>query len=284
MDGLERLTYRGAGVDLAADAAGPVDAPTILFLHGSGQARQSWRKAVREAVSRGYRAISLDLRGHGESDWSPDGTYHVDIICDDIRLVVEQIGGAPALVGTSTGALVSMAIAASPPPPVRAAVLIDISPNPQIEGIEQIRDFMGSARHGFASLEEVADAVASFMPQRARPKDTSGLERNLRQRDGRYYWHWDPAIFDQMAGTPAHIERSLKLMHRAAETLSVPVMLVRGGSSSVVSPEGAREFLDLVPHADFADIAGAHHMVAGDANDAFNDAVFAFLGKLDRLD
>jgi pimeloyl-ACP methyl ester carboxylesterase len=55
--------------------------------------------------------------------------------------------------------------------------------------------------------------------------------------------------------------------------------LIRGGSSRVVSPAGAREFLKMVPHAKYADIAGAHHMVAGDANDAFNDAVFSFLER-----
>ena len=46
------------------------------------------------------------------------------------------------------------------------------------------------------------------LPQRARPKGTEGLARNLRLRDGRYYWHWDPAFFFQMAGAPGHIDRA----------------------------------------------------------------------------
>lgn len=282
MESLESLTFRGEGVTLAADAAGPADAPPILFLHGSGQARRSWRKAVIEAVRRGYRAISLDLRGHGDSEWSPDGVYSHELFFADIRNVVAQVGGSPVLVGTSTGGLMSMAVASEPESRVRAAVLIDISPTPSEEGVAGIRAFMGSARDGFASLEDAADAVAAYLPQRARPKSTEGLARNLRLRGGRYYWHWDPAFFFQMAGAPGHVDRAVGCMKRAAETLAVPTLLVRGGSSSVVSPEGAQAFLDLVPHAEYADIAGAHHMVAGDANDAFNEAVFAFLERLEQ--
>ncbi|MCB2075194.1 MAG: alpha/beta hydrolase [Novosphingobium sp.] len=265
---------------MVADAAGPTDGQTVLFLHGSGQSRGSWRKALLEAARRGFRAIAPDLRGHGDSDWSPDGVYSLELLVADLRNVIRQAGGEPVLVGTSAGATMSMIVAASPPPPVRATVLIDISPTPQMEGIAEVRAFMGSAREGFASLEEAADAVAAYLPQRSRPNDTRGLERNLRFRDGRYYWHWDPEVFFQMSGAPTQIEKSLAALRQAAKTLTVPTLYVRGGKSNVVTEEGARAFLELVPHAQYANIAGAHHMVAGDANDAFNDAVSDFIGGL----
>jgi pimeloyl-ACP methyl ester carboxylesterase len=279
MESLEKLSFRAEGIDLVADAAGPADGAPLLFLHGSGQTRHSWRKALLEAARRGFRAISIDLRGHGDSDWSPGGVYNLELFIADLRLVVTQIGREPVLVGTSTGALVSMAVAAAPPPAVRAAVLIDISPRPQMDGVQEVRDFMGSARNGFASLEEAAGAVAAYLPQRSRPKDTSGLSRNLRLRNGRYYWHWDPDFLLQMAGAPGYVDHAVACMKDAARMLRVPILLVRGGSSSVVSEAGAREFLDMVPQAEYANIAGAQHMVAGDANDAFNNAVFAFLEK-----
>ena len=280
---MERLGFRGAGIDLVADAVGPAEAQPLLFLHGSGQTRQSWRKALVEAGRRGYRAISLDLRGHGDSGWSPDGLYNLDVFTADIRNVVRQIGREPVLIGASTGGLLSMLVAASPPPAVQAVVLVDISTRPQMEGVQEVRAFMGSARDGFASMEEAAAAVAAYLPLRARPNDTTGLSRNLRLRNGRYYWHWDPAFFLQMAGEPLYVDRAVRCMKRAAITLKAPTLLIRGGSSRVVTEAGAREFLDMVPHAKYADIAGAHHMVAGDANDAFNQAVFAFL-ELSTLD
>lgn len=280
MEAPERVEFAGEGVTIVADVAGPRDAQPILFLHGSGQSRGSWYKALREAVRRGYRAISIDLRGHGESDWSPDRKYSADLLIADLRRVVDQIEGEPVLVGASAGALTSLVVAATPPPAVRAAVLIDIGIAPQLEGVAEVRGFMGSAREGFASLEEAADAVAAYLPQRSRPKDTRGLERNLRMRNGRYYWHWDPEVLEQMTGEPSHVEKSLAYMRQAAKTLSVPTLLVRGGKSNVVSEESANGLLELIPHAEYANIAGAHHMVAGDANDAFNAAVFDFIARL----
>ncbi len=138
----------------------------------------------------------------------------------------------------------------------------------------RILGFMQSAPDGFASVEEAADAVAAYRPHRPRPKDTAGLRRNLRFREGRYHWHWDPRMFEN--GPPA---RDTERLRDAARSLTVPVLLVRGGHSDILSQAGADDFLRLVPHAEFADIAGADHMVAGERNDAFNDAVFSFLER-----
>jgi pimeloyl-ACP methyl ester carboxylesterase len=276
---LENLSFTAESVNLVASAAGPAHGPPMLFLHGSGQTRHSWRNAMLEAARRGLRAIAFDLRGHGDSDWSPDGVYTTDVLIADTKRVIERIGGEPILVGASTGATLSMAIAALPPPQVRAVILIDVSPRPAMDGVAEVRAFMDSAKDGFASLDEAAVAVAAYLPQRARSKDNSGLSRNLRFRDGRYHWHWDPKFFMQMAGEPAHVARSVALLRSAARTLNVPTLLVRGAKSRVVSEEGAREFLAMVPHAEYADVAGADHMVAGDANDAFNHAVFSFLER-----
>ncbi len=282
MKAVERLTLRGSGLDLVANAVGPAHAATpILFLHGSGQTRQSWDRALDEAAKRGYRAVALDLRGHGDSSWSPDGEYTLDRFAADVRQVIEQIGGEPILVGASLGGLVSMLIAAAPPPVVRGLVLVDITPRIEMKGAKEVMTFMDSAPDGFASLEEAADAVAAYLPHRQRPKSTAGLKRNLRLRNGRYYWHWDPA-FMQMGRNAESKSQSQgpNPLENAARAIKVPTLLVRGSRSRIVSDASAREFLVMVPHAELIDIADAHHMVAGDANDAFNDAVFRFVDKL----
>ena len=274
----ERLTFKGAGVDLAADAVGPAGGPPVLFLHGGGQTRQSWGKALGEAGRRGYRAISLDLRGHGDSGWSPHGRYELELFADDLRAVIGQVGGEPMVVGASLGGLAAMRVAATPPPPVRALVLVDVTARIDLDGAQEVIDFMGSGEGGFASLEAAADAVAGYLPHRERPKDTRGLSRNLRLRDGRYYWHWDPAFMRagqaaaERLSAPDHLES-------AARALRTPTLLIRGGHSRIVTEDGARDFLALVPQAEFVNIAEAHHMVAGDANDAFNAAVFSFLDR-----
>jgi pimeloyl-ACP methyl ester carboxylesterase len=278
MEKVARLTVPGSGIQLVADAVGAANAPTLLFLHGSGQTRQSWGRALEEAAKRGYRAISLDLRGHGDSDWSPDGKYTLEHFAADVRTVIEHLGGEPILVGASLGGIVGMLIGATPPPPLRALVLVDITPRVEMSGAKEVSAFMDSAPNGFASLEEAADAVAAYLPHRQRPKDTSGLKRNLRLRAGRYYWHWDPAML-QMGRDAESKFAGPNPLESAARALQIPTLLVRGSRSRIVSEAGVREFLEMVPHAEFVDIFDAHHMVAGDANDAFNDAVFAFVEK-----
>ncbi len=275
--GMEQVEFQGAGVTIVGDAAGPVAGQPVIFMHGGGQTRQSWGQAVTQAGQAGYRAISIDLRGHGESGWSPDRAYDIEFFADDIRHVAAVLGRPPVLVGASLGGLAALVVAASPPPAIRALVLVDVAVRLETEGTNEIRDFMHSAPDGFASLEEAADAVAAYLPHRPRPRNTSGLMRNLRLReDGRLHWHWDPA-FTRRGAASKHFDGSI--FASAAARLELPTLLVRGGRSRVLSPEGAEEFMKIVPHAEFVDVAGADHMVAGDANDSFNAAVLDFLSR-----
>lgn len=283
-DTLERITFnvgKGEEVTLVADAIGPADGLPVLFVHGSGQTRQSWGKALLEAGKRGYRAISLDLRGHGDSDWSPGGEYTLEVFADDLRSVAGRIGAPPIVVGASLGGLAGMFVAATEPTRLRGLVLVDITARVEMDGAQEVIDFMGSAADGFASLDEAAAAVSAYLPHRERPKNTSGLARNLRLRDGRYYWHWDPA-FMRMGESAQEQQEVPNALEAAARKLTLPTLLIRGGRSRIVTDQGAREFLEMVPQADYVDIAGADHMVAGDANDAFNEAVFAFIDKQAR--
>jgi non-heme chloroperoxidase len=79
---------------------------------------------------------------------------------------------------------------------------------------------------------------------------------------------------------PADASKATRL-DDAARGLAIPTLLVRGGQSDILSEAGARTFLELVPHARYADVSGAGHMIAGDRNDAFSRAVLDFLGTLD---
>jgi pimeloyl-ACP methyl ester carboxylesterase len=157
-----------------------------------------------------------------------------------------------------------------------------VTPRVELDGAMRIRDFMAGGMDGFASLEEAADAIASFIPNRPRPRDVSGLQKNLRRRDGaRWYWHWDPAFvhgrggIDGQEGLVDHDR-----LAAAAADITVPTLLVRGRMSDIVSEEGVRELRELVPDAEVVDVAGAGHMVAGDRNDAFNDAVVEFVDRV----
>lgn len=273
----------GAGLELAADLYGDEADPPVLFLHGGGQTRHAWGSAAVRLAGAGFFAISIDLRGHGHSDWSPDGVYDMDRFGADVASIAHSLGRPPTLVGASLGGLSSLvAVGESDEMVARGLVLVDVTPRIEVDGRQKIQGFMRAGMRGFDSLDEAADLIAAFIPHRPRPKDLSGLQKNLRQRgDGRWYWHWDPRWIGNHEGVDGQggLVRYDRLRDAAAN-VSIPTMLVRGRMSDIVSDEGVRELRELVPHAEVIDVAGAGHMVAGDKNDAFNDAVIDFVGRL----
>ena len=274
------LSFAGAdGLTLRADARGEPDAPPVVFLHGGGQTRHAWGGTAAALARDGRLAIALDLRGHGESDWAPgDAPYRLERFAADLRAVIAQLGRPPALVGASLGGLTSLlAVGETEVPIATAAVLVDIAPRIEPEGAKRITSFMVGRPDGYASLEEVADAIADYTQQRSRPRDLESLKKNLRLgENGRWHWHWDPRFMG--ADGPAEIVDRRRLF-AAARRLAFPTLLVRGRESDILSDEGVREFLAHLPNAQYIDVGGAGHMVAGDRNDAFTEAVRTFLGR-----
>jgi pimeloyl-ACP methyl ester carboxylesterase len=276
------LKFQAGDVTLTADAFGDPAAPPVVLLHGGGQTRHSWGATARDLGSAGWYAVTVDLRGHGDSDWSPDHVYGLDRFGGDVVRIVEHLGRPPVLIGASLGGNASLAALGHFPELALGLVLVDVSPFLQPDGASRIRDFMTAhAAEGFGSLEEAADAVTSYLPHRRRPRRLDGLRKNLREVDGRWYWHWDPAFL--AAPTDQAVQRDSLIdparLGAAATSLRVPTLLVRGGESDVLSEEDAVRFLKLVPHAEFATVAGAHHMVAGDDNAVFEDVLGDFLER-----
>jgi pimeloyl-ACP methyl ester carboxylesterase len=273
------------GLRLVADVEGDPAAPPVVLFHGGGQTRHAWGTTLR-VLGETWRAYSVDLRGHGDSAWAPDGDYSLDAFARDVRAIARALAQPPALVGASLGGISSLtAIAETEGDPLAIAlVLVDVAPRIEAAGVTRIGDFMKGNLDGFESLEAVADAIGVYNPHRPRPKNLDGLKKNLRQRaDGRWMWHWDPRFVSGRFGSPDETRSTLvdgDRLQRAARTLKIPTLLVRGRMSDLLSEAGARELLELVPHAQLADVAGAGHMVAGDRNDAFNDAVVAFLASV----
>jgi pimeloyl-ACP methyl ester carboxylesterase len=282
------VELHGAGVRLAADAYGAPDAPPALLLHGGGQTRHAWGTTASVLADHGWRAYTVDLRGHGDSEWPADGDYSLDAFAADIRAMVAALPRTPVLVGASLGGISSLvAIAESPVPIASALVLVDVAPRMEPEGIQRITDFMTGHPDGFVDLDEVADAVAAYNPHRPRPRNLDGLRKNVRQRpDGRWTWHWDPRFIGNGPGSGRGSPDETRSMtdqarlEEAARAVTVPTLLVRGRVSDLLSEDGARQLLELIPHARLTDVAGAGHMVAGDRNDLFNEAVVAFLDEV----
>jgi pimeloyl-ACP methyl ester carboxylesterase len=272
--------YVGAnGIDLVGDVGGDPNAPAVILLHGGGQTRHSWHGAMHELARRGYHVINLDARGHGESQWSEDGEYTLEVMAEDLTRVIATLSSKPALVGASMGGATSLFLVGTHAEAIASAlVLVDIVPQLNPDGAEKIGEFMRGNADGFANIEEAADAVSAYNPNRPRPKDLNGLMKNLRLRDnGRLYWHWDPRMITSQTRTEPPV--FTETLNKAADHVKIPTLLVRGSKSNIVTDDGIADLKTHLPQLEVFDVGGAGHMVAGDKNDAFNQGVFDFLRR-----
>ena len=280
--GLRSTAFTGAdGNRLVADVGGPAGGIPVVLAHGTGQSRHSWGATVEALGARGLRAIAYDLRGHGESDRTEG--YSVEAHADDLRAVLAQIGAPAILVGASLGGVAMLDAIGDEagPAAARALVLIDIGHRFAAGGTDKINGFMAGTMGGFDSLDDAAAAIAEYLPHRKPRRPGGGLLKTLEQRDdGRFYWRWDPAM---MEGRPkmdmAAFERKLSAELRR---IAVPTLIIRGANSEILSRDTADEMLAMLPQGQLAEVAGAHHMVAGDDNNAFMAALLTFIDTLDR--
>jgi len=289
----ERVQLEGREVALVGERwASERPRGLALLLHGGGQTRHSWSRTAAALAHEGWTTFSLDARGHGESGWATDGDYSADALVDDLERVVRSLDSSlargttarfdalPVLIGASMGGLTALLAEGERGPLARSLVLVDVVPRVERAGVERILRFMTQHLDGFASLEEVAQAVHAYNPHRSRPTQLDGLKKNVRQHaDGRWYWHWDPALMRRDLDEPTRAVNTERLLV-AASQVRVPTLVVRGGRSDVVSVAGVEELLERLPSGRYVDVEAAGHMVAGDENDAFTRSIVEHLATL----
>ena len=270
------------GIRLAADTFGAPDAPTVLMLHGGGQTRHAWHATATNLADAGWRAITVDLRGHGESTHPRPPAYALEDFAADVRALIASTAANPVVIGASLGGIASLlAITETPEAPVAGLVLVDVAHRFQPRGGGRIVSFMEQHPDGFVNLADAAEAVAAYLPHRARPPDTTGLRHNLRRNDdGRWIWHWDPEILTQARPLLQEQAQLSERLTTATTRLHQPCLLVRGAASDVLTTSIAHEFIELAANATLAEVPHAGHMVAGDNNDAFTAAIRTWLDTL----
>jgi len=273
------------GNSIAGDSWGNPSSQVVMLLHGGGQTRHAWKGTGEILGDNGYRAIAVDARGHGDSDWSSDGSYSQDLMKLDLLSVLKQLNcSTPVLVGASMGGITSLLASGEPQNPdilksflPKGLVMVDIAPKTEPEGVTRIGKFMTHKPEGFDTLEEVAEWISLYQPHRRKKSDLKGLSKNLRINDkGKYCWHWDPRFMTMRKD----IQNRERRLSECSKALSIPTLLVRGGLSDILSEEGANHFLHLCMHAKYVNITDAAHMVAGDRNDIFGKSVLKFLSEI----
>jgi len=268
-----------SGITVEYDLWGKIKRDAILLLHGGGQTRHSWNATAEKITQVDGCAITMDLRGHGDSDWSHGGDYELRDFSEDVAFLIETLEIQPSLVGASLGGLVGIYLEGRyRPGSISALVLVDIVPNINVPGAEKIKDFMlEHSKTGFTSLSEVSDILSEYNPHREKSSDLEGLKKNLRKRGEKWFWHWDPLFISSERGKENPDMRNPELLNELCSNISVPMLLVRGKLSDLVTEVQVSEFLERFPRASFADVSDAGHMVVGDKNDAFANEVIEFL-------
>jgi len=267
---------------IAIDTWGDAANPAVILMHGGGQTRHAWKGTGQKLADASYYAISMDLRGHGDSDWAgsevgyTEAELAADLVCVTNAMKLKK----PVLVGASLGGMAALTAIGYETLDAGALVLVDIVPGFTKSGAARVLQFMAMGAKGFDSLDEIKAIVKTYQSHRKKSHKSDGLSKNVRiGEDGRYYWHWDPAFLKRSTDDYVEVQDALK---HCATNIDVPTLLVRGGLSDLLTDESAQEFLKLCPQSEYTNVTDAAHMVAGDRNDIFTEAVITFLNKLNR--
>lgn len=236
------------------------DKPTVLFLHGRGQQAHSW-DFIALALCGAYHVLALDGRGHGDSDWPPDGDYSIEADQRDLNALLDTLGVGPVvLVGHSRGGRDAFVFASSCPEKVMALAIVDVGPESSGEGLGRIRRFRALPDEA----ESYDDFVRMVHDYTGRPVEQirGSLKWNVHQLpSGKWTWKYDRVIRDpNHRSTNWPVERMWECLAR----VQCPTLLVKGERSDVLPMETAERMLQVIPHSTFAIVPGAGHLVAGD--------------------
>ncbi|MFI6393789.1 alpha/beta fold hydrolase [Nonomuraea sp. NPDC050547] len=240
----------------------------VLLLHGGGLTARTW-DFVCLGLRGDARLIALDLRGHGDSDWSDD--YRVDTHAADVAAAAEHLGlDRVRLAGMSLGGVVGARLAESRPGLVDRLALVDVAPGVDFESTREVRAFMFGLGP-VADLETVVEAALRVNPRAGRAGVAHRMGTLFRRGPG---GDWVPkgdlrppdfpAILAAVEGLPAQLA-------------GVPVLLVRGGRSRVLTQAVAEQLADRLPNWELAVVPDAGHLVQEDNPAALITVLRAFL-------
>ena len=259
---------------------GRPDIPPLLMLHGFAQTCHMWDFAALSLCDR-FRVITLDQRGHGDSDWAPDGRYSMDDHQGDLHAIVMKLRLKDLVImGLSMGGRNAFIYASEHPELVRGLVVVDAAPEHQRSGAQRVRRFVEGPDE-LDSFDDFVARVRHYNPRRSVEQVRGSLRHNLKQLpSGKWTWKYDRALRspDHFAPPDPDVTRRL---WRSAERVQCPTLVVRGADSNVVSQETAELMCRRMPRARLAVVEGARHLVPGDNPAGFQRALDAFLRDLE---
>ena len=263
-DGL-RIHY----LDWAQDE-GDEDKQPLLMLHGIGRTAHNYDHLVPHFQPH-YRVIAADLRGHGDSDWHPEGAYLVEDYVKDIEALITELGLANlVLMGQSTGGRVVQVIAGKQPGNVAAAIVEDVGPERPKAIADKRAKRMSDEEDGWATHDEVLASIKPKYPLTSDALLRHFVKTGTKQRaDGRWIWKVDRNITKGFIAT--EIWSHVRL-------IEAPIIYILGGASNIVPAETQEELKATLPEVEIVTMEGLGHYPCDEKPDNFLSIVDTFLG------
>ncbi len=252
--------------------------PPFVCLHGGAQTAHSWDDFA-PLMREHYHVYALDQRGHGDSDWAPDGDYSRQTQCEDLAAFVSALGLGPfILAGLSLGGINAITYTARYPEKVRALIIVDVGPEIEERGRKNIQGFLSDIDE-LDSVETFVERAHRFNPRRSLENLRQRLSHNLRQLpSGRWTWKFD------QRGLRAGLRSGLEPegLWEDVSKIRCPTLIVRGAQSDILSPKAAERLRAALPQSRLAVVPGAGHSVMGDNPEGFALVVREFLDTLNK--
>jgi pimeloyl-ACP methyl ester carboxylesterase len=238
---------------------GDADAPPLVCVHGYTGSADAFNALARHLQDR-YRILAPDVRGHGESAWSPAGAYRYEDQASDLAGLVRQLGlDKYVLIGTSMGGIIAMTYAAAHGDRLAGLVINDIGPDAEA-GTQRITQMVGSRPDEFTTLEEAMAYRRSASPiltaRSAEDQHELALGVLRRGAGGKWGWKMDPAYIRQRVEHGPPVRPPLWPVLQA---LGCPTLVIWGTDSDVLSEAQAQRMVDLLPRGELVRVPGIGH-------------------------
>lgn len=254
----------------------------LVLLHGYAETLGIWEEVAID-LSREFRVIGIDIRGHGQSDLAPDMDYSRSAQVADLEALVEQMGlESVTLIGQAMGGATAICYAAEHPDIARALIVIETAPEVLRSGVETLRRLLGS-RETFATMDEATDLFHEFYPYATGEQ----LDRRVRnvvtaEEAGGYRWAFDPIFLDPTARPPEPDpgQRRMTNLWESVERVQCPTMIVRGAETDMLTPEAIQRLHRRIIGSRVSLIEDAGHAVVTDQPGTLSQHIREFLQSL----
>lgn len=270
-----------SGLRLHYQEWGMSSAPAIVMLHGFGVSGHMFDEFAERMEDR-YRLIAIDQRGHGDSDWSNEGDYSRDAFVEDLEGFRKALSlDRFILIGHSMGGLNAVSYTVKYPQHIRALILVDVGPEAAKEGVDNIMRFTRGPDE--LEFEEFVEMAHRFNQRRTLENIRERMRHRLRPTEGgKYTWKFDRRFREPESGLTIGSKLSNDKTWQLFRRISVPVLIVRGGESDVLTQDVAERAAREMQRARLVVVPGAGHSVPGDNPDDFTQAVREFLGDVEH--